>query len=193
MIERKIRILVIDDDTVDRMSMVRCVRQSGFECEVVTATSCEEGVKAARQNTFDCVFLDYNLPDTNGFEFLELHQPELKGAPVIVVTSQGDEKLAVEAMRLGACDYLPKQLVTPEGISQSIRYALRISEEKRSTYRAERALYESQRKLESIISSYPIIIWDLNKQMVFTMFKGHGVELINVNPADVIGKPLDVA
>lgn len=193
MIYRKINILVIDDDTVDRMSMVRCVRQSGFECEVVTAISCEEGVKAIRQGTFDCIFLDYNLPDTNGFEFLELYQAELKGAPVIVVTSQGDEKLAVEAMRLGACDYLPKQLVTPEGISQSIRYALRISEEKRSTYRVERALHDSQRKLETIISSYPIIIWDLNKQMIFTMFKGHGVDLINVNPADVIGKPLEIA
>jgi signal transduction histidine kinase/DNA-binding NarL/FixJ family response regulator len=193
MIDRKIKILVIDDDTVDRMSMVRCVRQSGYECEVVTATSCEEGVKALRTNTFDCVFLDYNLPDTNGFEFLEQYQLELKGAPVIVVTSQGDEKLAVEAMRLGACDYLPKQLVSPEGISQSIRYALRISEEKRSTFRAERALHDSQRKLETIISSYPIIIWDLNKHMIFTMFKGHGVDLINVNPTDVIGQPLEIA
>jgi len=193
MIDRKINILVIDDDTVDRMSMVRSVRQSGFDCEVTSATSCEEGVKAIRSTKFDCVFLDYNLPDTNGFEFLELYGSELRGAPVIVITSHGDEKLAVEAMRLGACDYLPKKMVTPEGVSQSIRYALRISEEKRSKQLFERALHDSQRKLETIISGHPIILWDLNKDMVFTMFKGHGVDLIQVNPADIIGKPLEEA
>ena len=190
--DRKINILVIDDDTVDRMSMVRAIRQSGFDCEVTTATSCEEGVKAIRSKLYDCVFLDYMLPDSNGFEFLELHQPELKGAPVIVVTSQGDEKVAVEAMRLGAVDYLPKQLVNPEGIAQSIRYALRISEQRRTNTRMEKALQESQRKLESLIANYPIILWDLNKHHVFTMFKGHGVDLINVNAAEIIGKPLDL-
>ncbi|MBL0339465.1 MAG: response regulator [Bacteroidetes bacterium] len=75
---------------------------------------------------FDCIFLDYNLPDCNGLEFLSNHKEEISGAPVIIVTSHGDEKLAVDAMRQGACDYMPKNLISVEGIGQSLRYALRV-------------------------------------------------------------------
>ena len=117
----KIKILIIDDDEVDRISLKRSIKSSGFNAEIITATSMAEGLNAVKNQSFDCIFLDYNLPDSNGLDFLKDHKNELNGAPVIVVTSHGDEKLAVEAMRMGACDYIPKIHVTPEGISQSIR------------------------------------------------------------------------
>src|SRR4030095_488116 len=118
----KIRILIIDDDEVDRISLKRSIKSSGFNAEIITASNKAEGLVAVINQTFDCIFLDYNLPDCNGFDFLKDHKTEINGAPIIVVTSHGDEKLAVEAMRMGACDYIPKIHITPEGISQSLRY-----------------------------------------------------------------------
>lgn len=184
---KKLAILVIDDDEVDRIALRRSIKSSGFNVDIVSVGSKAEGLAAIAERSFDCIFLDYNLPDSNGLDFLKNHSNELNGAPVIIVTSHGDEKLAVEAMRLGACDYLPKNLVTPEGISQSIRYALRINAAHQSTSKAERALQESERKLDAVIAKSPIILFAINKEGEFTMFKGRGVELLNVNPEDIIG------
>ncbi|MBK8413772.1 MAG: response regulator [Bacteroidetes bacterium] len=188
MIDNKLSILIIDDDEVDRIALKRSIKSSGFNADIISVCNKAEGLEALSQKTFDCIFLDYNLPDSNGLDFLKNHRSELNGAPVIIVTSHGDEKLAVEAMRLGACDYIPKNLVTPEGISQSIRYALRINAAQQSTSKAELALQESERKLETVIAKSPIILFAINKEGQFTMFKGRGVELLNVNPEDIIGK-----
>jgi len=184
----KIKILVIDDDEMDRVALKRSIKASGFNAEIITANNQAEGLIAVSQHMFDCIFLDYNLPDSNGLDFLRDHKNELNGAPVIVVTSHGDEKLAVEAMRLGACDYIPKNHVTPEGISQSIRYALRINEAQLKNSKFERALQESEKKLDTVIAKSPIILFAIDKNGEFTMFKGKGVELLKLNPEEIIGK-----
>jgi signal transduction histidine kinase/DNA-binding response OmpR family regulator len=199
---KKLSILIIDDDEVDRMSLKRSIKASGFNADITLACTITEGIEAVSENSFDCIFLDYNLPDSNGFEFLSEHKQEINGAPVIVVTSHGDEKLAVDAMRHGACDYIPKNLVNPEGISQSIRYALRINAAEQSTSKAEKALRESEKTLETVISKTPIILFSINNEGVFTLFKGNGIEKLELDPARIIGKncreinnlfPLDVS
>ncbi len=184
----KISVLVIDDDEVDRIALKRSIKASGFNAEIVTANNKAEGLAAIGDRVFDCIFLDYNLPDSNGLDFLKNHKAELNGAPVIIVTSHGDEKLAVEAMRLGACDYLPKNLVSPEGISQSIRYALRVHAAQQTTSKVEKALQESEKKLDTVIAKSPIILFEINKNGKFTMFKGKGIELLNVDPSEIIEK-----
>ena len=190
MIQEKINILIIDDDEVDMMALKRSIKTSGFNSKLFTATSKAEGLSAIKQHIFDCIFLDYNLPDCNGIDFLKEHIHELNSAPVIIVTSHGDEKLAVEAMRHGACDYIPKNLVTPEGIAQSIRYALRINAAEQSTFKAEKALQTSEKTMEAIISKSPIIVFEINSAGKFTMFKGKSTELFDFNSSDIIGKSI---
>ncbi len=185
--EKLISVLVIDDDEVDRIALKRSIKSSGYNVDIVTTNSKAEGLAAMCNKVFDCIFLDYNLPDSNGLDFLRNHSQEINGAPVIIVTSHGDEKLAVDAMRLGACDYIPKNLISAEGIGQSLRYALRVHEAQKTTTQVEKALQESEKKLDTIISKSPIILFEIDKHGVFTMFKGKGIEQLKVNPSDIIG------
>ncbi len=101
-----LRLLLIEDDTVDRMAFERFVHKERLPYEVTIARSAAEGRDCLEHDTFDVVLTDYHLGESTGVELLEL---ELD-VPVIVVTGAGDEETAVRAMRAGAYDYLVKDL-----------------------------------------------------------------------------------
>jgi len=190
MLDKKINVLIIDDDDIDKQAVKRALKSSGYNVEVLFAHDLDSGISMAENNHFDCIFLDYSLPGATGFDFLEQYKSISWQAPVIMITSIGDEQLAVEAMKKGACDYIPKSLITPEGISQSMRYALRLSEVNLNTHRIEKALMESEKKLDTVISNWPLILFSLDKQGVFTMFKGNGTRTIKPDSEDIIGRSI---
>lgn len=86
----------------------------------------EEGLSLYRKERFDCIILDYNLPDMDGIEFLDTlaHISQPLKAPVIFLTGQGDETVAVEAMKKGVYDYLVKSKVNSEVLVRSVKYSI---------------------------------------------------------------------
>lgn len=186
----QIKILIIDDDSVDRKILQRCIAQSEFDADITSAADIESGIKSATENAFDCIFLDYNLPGNNGFYFLEEYKRKSGSAPVIMITSKGDEKLAVEAMKKGACDYIPKNLLNADSVSQLLRYTIKIREAELSISKTKKDLEDTERKLENIISSTPLIFFSINEHGIFNLFKGKGTKELNVAPEEIIGKPV---
>jgi PAS domain S-box-containing protein len=93
----------------------------GFEMELAgTGKICLERLKA---ETYDILLLDYRLPDMDGTDVLKTMLIEGFTLPVVMVTGSGDEELVVQALRLGASDYVPKHrdyLLTLPGILKSI-------------------------------------------------------------------------
>jgi len=96
-------ILHIDDDAgLGRLLQKRLERMAYL---VAVAHDGEAGLKMFDEGEYDIVVVDYNMPGVNGLQVLR----GLKGAvPAIILTGQGDEKIAVEALRLGAADYIIK-------------------------------------------------------------------------------------
>lgn len=144
-IERPLRVLVVDDDKVDRINARRSLRAASLQVDVAEAESCAAARDMLASGGFDCVFLDYLLPDGNGLDVVREVRACGVRTPVVVLTGQGDEQVAVELMKAGAADYLPKALATPERIAQCLRNVVRVFRAERSALDAER---ERERALE---------------------------------------------
>jgi diguanylate cyclase (GGDEF)-like protein len=135
-------ILIIDDDEVDRKRARRSLTQAGWDGDVAHAVSASEARHLISEQVFDCILLDYHLPGTDGFELLV----ELRGVlgvktPVVMLTGEGNEMVAVEAMKRGACDYLPKSLLAPDTLLRVITQAVERT-------RLERELVEARAQIE---------------------------------------------
>lgn len=108
-----IRLLIIDDDIVDRKACQRALTQNpDYQFVLSEAETGREGLQLAHSERPDCILLDYHLPDIDGLEFLS----ELRGetgeisTPVMMLTGSDNALVAVEAMKRGARDYLVKDV-----------------------------------------------------------------------------------
>lgn len=147
---RPVRILLVDDDEVDRMAARRILRDTGLETDVREVRNVEEAGHALRNEPFDCALVDYWLPDGEGVDVLRVAVEEQVVVPVIMLTGQGDEDLAVDLMKEGARDYIPKNALTAGRLTQSIRHILdvtRAEREARRTREGQRFLAEASQQL----------------------------------------------
>ncbi len=116
-------ILVIDDDPL----ILECFRyiQVAADVNILTASSAEEGIKLFAKHQPEVVLIDVHLPDDSGLECFRRIQRIQPKTPVILMTGQGTAETAIEAMRLGAFEYLLKPFDL-EPIQELLRRALEI-------------------------------------------------------------------
>jgi len=128
--------LLVEDDQEDADIFRRYVRQlPDCEVAVVRASTEAEALSCLAADRIDLIFLDLNLNGGgSGNHLLECLQDDNVNTPVIVITGSGDETQAVEAMKAGAYDYLPKDALSVDLLEHTIRNAL-----KRRALEAERA------------------------------------------------------
>ena len=124
--EERLRVIVIDDDDVDRMAVRRSLKASGIDADVTEAADAESALACLHESLFDCALCDFRMPGSDGLELLRRLRAEGISVPVIMLTGFGDEQTAVELMKAGASDYLPKNSLTPERLGQSLRAVLRV-------------------------------------------------------------------
>jgi len=105
--QEKLRLLIVDDEEASRYGMRRALTTFGYN--VSEAGSAEEARALLKQLQPDLMLLDVNLPGMSGLEFLrELKSSSADGPLVIIITAHGSERMAVEAVKSGAYDYLSK-------------------------------------------------------------------------------------
>jgi signal transduction histidine kinase/CheY-like chemotaxis protein len=115
-------VLVVDDCEDDRAVYRRFLESSSLlACKIYDCELGEEAFQLYEKYRPDIILLDYLLPDLNGIELLQALAEQLERMPaVIMLTGEGSEAVAVEAMKLGAKDYLTKGQLTPETLIKSI-------------------------------------------------------------------------
>jgi signal transduction histidine kinase len=118
-------LLIIDDSEDDRDLYRRYLAADNHAVwSVVEAASGEDGLEKFQAEAFDLVLLDYSLPGRSGVDLLNDCKGDMPYVPVVFVTGQGNELIAIECMKHGAQDYLVKGDITPESLQRAIHNAL---------------------------------------------------------------------
>lgn len=139
-----IRVLVVDDDAVDRERVRRFLEKAALDATVLEESDPTAAIASLSRLAPDVVVLDYNFPKYDGLSALQEIRARDSLTPVIVMTGMDDAVLAVELMKAGAVDYLPKMGLTPQRLGHSIRHALRLRTVDQARRTAEEALRASE-------------------------------------------------
>lgn len=116
-----LKLLIVDDDDVDRERLRRMLSKSDIETDILEASSVEDSMAYLKDGDFDCVIVDYRLGLNSGLTLLNNIRTILeKRCAVIMVTGLGDEEVAAQAMRLGASDYLLKNQLQSSQLIRAI-------------------------------------------------------------------------
>ncbi len=133
--ERQTRVLIVDDDAPLRLSARVSLQRKGFSVEI--QDSGEGAIELLKQNSYDVIVLDYDMPGMTGLNVMQWMLEEKNDTPVVMLTGAGSEGIAVEAMKLGAYDYIRKEHIELEHLAIIIRGV-----HEQSLFRKERALRE---------------------------------------------------
>ncbi|HPP57918.1 MAG TPA: diguanylate cyclase [Candidatus Hydrogenedens sp.] len=148
---KKEKILVVDDDTSVLDYFCKILKKLGYSC--VCSSSTNEAFSMLDNEMFDLVIVDYLLPDTNGFTFLKKVKETNPDIEVIMMTGLQDTKNAIEALRLGAYDYLLKPFQTEEAkiaIERALEHHSLIIEQKNYKKELENKIKEATENLNKI-------------------------------------------
>src|ERR1044071_926703 len=124
----RIRLLVVEDDEVDRLAIRRAVEHSDLDAELREAITADEARPLLAQR-FDCLLLDHDLPGVTGIELTRRLRAAGDPTPVILVTGAHDDDLLQTAADAGITDFIPKSDVSPRRIALRVRFAVRARSE----------------------------------------------------------------
>ncbi|RKG63008.1 response regulator [Corallococcus sp. CA054B] len=141
----RLRLLLVDDDEVDRLLVQRLLGTTGLAVDVVEAASGSEALEHLKARSFDVILLDFFLPGEDGFWVLCEMGSRGSRSPIVVLTGQGSEQTAVELMKAGASDYIAKSRLSAERLEQSLRQAMR--------------LHLAEQRHRALAEALPQIVW----------------------------------
>ena len=120
-----LRVLIIDDEEDNHVILKgRLAETGGWNIEVSSASDAHGAFSILRKKLFDVAFLDYRLPDGDGVKVLEQIRQLHPKVAVIMMSAWGDEKVAVEAIRRGAIDYMVRSDLEAADMTRLLRRAL---------------------------------------------------------------------
>jgi len=143
--QNKIRVLVIDDDEDDYFLIKEFIEDIEAEKFIVDwSPDYSYALKNIQSKNYDIYFVDYRLGNETGLELLQDAINSGCEEPIIVLTGKGNRAIDIEAMRIGATDYLLKPDLNTEKLERSMRYAL-----ERSTHL--KSLRQKEKKYKSFV------------------------------------------
>lgn len=147
MLKDKLAILLIDDDEVDRLAIKRELKKTQLSVDICEVTTGNQVIKTLNEQYFEVILLDYSLPGSNGLELIKSIKSLGIKRPLIVLTGQGDEEIAVEIMKVGAADYICKNKVSSDLLEKAIINAIKVNQAELEIEKANQRIKETNKIL----------------------------------------------
>ncbi|MBL8148376.1 MAG: PAS domain S-box protein [Blastocatellia bacterium] len=165
MVGNKVRILLIEDEPGHILLCQHALTAERYDFDVKVATTGKKALEILQDKTsskpnFDIVVLDNKLPDYYGFELLGLIRTVAPDKPVIFVTGYKDDELAVEALRRGAIDYLPKT----QDYHKHLPRIIQLNIERNTLYASIKKLHELETRYRLLIETAQDAIFMLDQE-----------------------------
>ncbi len=140
MLTEKIRILLVDDEE-SFVNVLALQLREEYNFDTTVTYSAKEAIAEIKKSRygFDIILLDYMMPEMTGINFLQWMVEQKNRTPVVMLTAAGSEQVAVEAMKLGAYDYVRKELIDIAHMDVLIR-----ATHERHMYRVDREIEEER-------------------------------------------------
>ncbi len=164
-----IRILLIEDNAGDARLIREMLLTGGQEdVQLDPVTTLREGLARTADEAYDIILLDLSLPDSFGIDTLLKMQAEASDTAIVVLTGIDDQAVGIQAVQMGAQDYLAKGDVDSKLLMRAIRYAI-------ERHRSEAALRRSEEEYRSLIDD----VFDTSMVAVIILDKAFGVVWCN--------------
>jgi diguanylate cyclase len=144
------RLLLIDDDELDRLAIIRALKKSSHAHEICECVNAVEGLRMSAEQGFDVILLDYRLPDMDGLAVLrELRSGNFAEVAVVMLSNIEDDTIAEQCFEAGAQDFMLKEEVNGRRLIRAVRQA-------KHRYEIERALQNSHDQLRILAERDPL-------------------------------------
>lgn len=157
-----IQVLLVEDSESDAELFevyLEQVRTTDYQVKVVETLA--DGLGVLKSQSVDIILADLNLPDSFGIDTCRRLHAAAPAVPIIVLTGLADEEKALEAMQVGAQDYLVKGEIAANILSRSIRYAI-------ERQRAVDQQRHSDERMRLITDQLPAVLWTTDKELRIT-------------------------
>jgi PAS domain S-box-containing protein len=180
-VKTPLRILLLEDDPQDAKLIEDLLEADHFVCEIICVQSRAEFLAALKRGGIDLILADYQLPSFDGLSALELARSERPDLPFIFVSGMIGEETAVDALRIGATDYILKPRLAR--LVPAVQRALREARERAERRVAAEAARRSEKELLDVIEAIPT--------MAFTSLADGGSVWVNRRWVEYTGLSLD--
>jgi PAS domain S-box-containing protein len=182
MSHQQIQILHVDDDPEFADLTATYLERDDDRFVVETATSADEGLTAIADCPPDCVVSDYNMPGMDGLEFLQAVREEYSDLPFILVTGEGGEDVASDAISAGVTDYLQKDTGTSQYtvLANRIRHAV-------DRYYTQTELAEREKRLNLFFEQSPLGVVEWDDQFDFVRMNDAAEDILGYTQDDLDG------
>ena len=158
------KILLLEDNPVDSNVFNHMLELSGLQFDEISIyDSLQKGLETIKSGTPDVLFLDLTLTDSAGISTFHQVKNACKTVPIVIITGNNDERMAHDALRDGAQDFIRKSELSPEVIQRSVIYSIQRK-------KIETELLKSRANHESLIENTKDGIWSVDRDMRFMTF-----------------------
>ncbi|MEN6329605.1 MAG: response regulator [Methanobacteriaceae archaeon] len=181
---KEIKILLVEDNPGDVVIIGEILKEiHGVKFKVTHSNKLHSGMENLKNNDFDILLLDLNLPDSQGLETFKNMNQKAPDLPIIILTGFSDEEMAISSVGEGAQDYLVKGQIDSQLLAKSIKYAI----ERKGI---ERELRKSEEKYRLMVEKIQSGVFLINSENKLKYVNEAMAQMLGYSVTDMLDKDI---